>query len=351
MESIALAYFLHSWRWAIRGALVAAAAAAFLRAGWRRRWIPLSLAAAAVFVAYQANFEMAAETMFLQPASLRMTGAAGNRVDSSRLVIGIAHGGQARAYPIQYLGYHHQVVDTIAGKPLIVTYCTVCRTGRVFEPLVDGRPESFRLVGMDRFNAMFEDQTTKSWWRQATGEAVAGPLKGRRLPEVGSAQTELRQWLSLYPHSLIMQPDEAFQAEYDSLSNYEAGRREGRLTRRDTASWQEKSWVVGLASGRESMAYDWNLFERKRIIHDELDGRPVVLVLAEDGKSFFAFERATAEQTFTLARDTLLWGNNRYDLKGTSADPRQPDLKHINAYQEYWHSWRTFHPQTRQYAR
>ena len=42
----------------------------------------------------------------------------------------------------------------------MVTYCTVCRTGRVFSPIVEGQPETFRLVGMDHFNAMFEDEGT-----------------------------------------------------------------------------------------------------------------------------------------------------------------------------------------------
>jgi hypothetical protein len=48
----------------------------------------------------------------------------------------------------------------------------------VFSPVVDGRSETFRLVGMDHFNAMFEDASTHSWWRQANGEAIAGPSKG-----------------------------------------------------------------------------------------------------------------------------------------------------------------------------
>jgi hypothetical protein len=34
--------------------------------------------------------------------------------------------------PIQLIGYHHQVMDTIGNEPVIITYCTVCRTGRVY---------------------------------------------------------------------------------------------------------------------------------------------------------------------------------------------------------------------------
>ena len=52
---------------------------------------------------------------------------------------------------------------------------------------------------MDHFNAMLEDNTTKSWWRQVTGEAVAGKLKGQQLPEVYSTQTTLKHWLELHP--------------------------------------------------------------------------------------------------------------------------------------------------------
>ena len=80
-----------------------------------------------------------------------------------------------------FIGYHHQVRDRVGGTDVLVTYCTVCRSGRVFSPLVDGTLERFRLVGMDRFNAMFEDESTGSWWRQATGAAVAGPRKGIQL--------------------------------------------------------------------------------------------------------------------------------------------------------------------------
>jgi hypothetical protein len=45
--------------------------------------------------------------------------------------MGIVINGESAAYPIQYLGYHHQVRDTVGGESVLVTYCTVCRTGRV----------------------------------------------------------------------------------------------------------------------------------------------------------------------------------------------------------------------------
>ena len=110
----------------------------------------------------------------------------------------------------------------------MVTYCSVCRTGRVYAPEIDGKPAQFRLVGMDHFNAMFEDADTRSWWRQGTGEAVAGPLKGKILPEIFTTQTTLQQWLGMHPGSLIMQADTLFKADYADLDTYDVGLGRGK---------------------------------------------------------------------------------------------------------------------------
>lgn len=350
MESLGLAYFLYGWRWVFRGVFGLGIAVGLFPAFRASKWLaPISLAICA-YAAYQANFDMAAEKMFLQPRLLRMADAQRNKVPLEKLVLGIERNGQARAYPIQFLGYHHQVLDTVGGEPVMVTYCTVCRTGRVFSPTVNGRPEQFRLVGMDHFNAMFEDATTKSWWRQVSGEAVAGPLKGAQLPEWPVTQTSLRAWLRLYPGSLVMQADSSFSKEYKSMASYDIGLKRGKLTGTDTLSWKDKSWVVGLQMpDGASKAYDWNRLKRERVIHDTVGELPILLVLADDGKSFFAFERPDAETMFSFKNDTLFRGEKSWNLHGIATDTSTGNLRKTNAYQEFWHSWRTFHPGTTRY--
>lgn len=350
MNSIDAAYFLHTWRWAFRAIFGLLILVGVIAAFKKNKWIiglNILLLAALGIVTYMTNFQMAADTIFYQPSDLQLKNAKDNKINKERLVIGVEINGQARAYPIQYIGYHHQVKDTLGGRAIIVTYCTVCRTGRVFEPLVNGKVEQFRLVGMDHFNAMFEDATTKSWWRQANGEAIAGPLIGQTLPEVGTTQTTLQKWLELYPNSLVMQPDVKFREEYDSLSNYESGKRKGKLTRRDSLSWQEKSWVVGIAHKGSSKAFDWNKLEKVKVINDVIGNQPIVLVLANDQKSFFAFARPSANTPFTLRNDTLFYGKHTYNLLGKALTPATSSLLRLNAYQEYWHSWQTFHPETK----
>ncbi len=180
-ETLDLAYALYQWRWRIRAAFAALMLVGLWDA-WRAggRWrAGVALGAVALGgVAYAANFALAADHVFLPPQALVLMAGAENKVPEERLVVGIEMNGEARAYPLMFIGYHHQVHDRVGGKDVLVTYCTVCRSGRVFSPLVDGTRERFRLVGMDSFNAMFEDETTGSWWRQATGAAVTGPRKG-----------------------------------------------------------------------------------------------------------------------------------------------------------------------------
>lgn len=345
MNSIDIAYFLYKWRWAFRGFFAVLLLWGLFRSHWKRKWLlalPLLLLLAVI---YLANFKMAADHMFYQPKNLLMQTVANNKVDSGRLVIGIERGGEAKAYPIQFLGYHHQLLDTLGGSPVLVTYCTVCRTGRVYDPRIEGKLERFRLVGMDHFNAMLEDEATHSWWRQVTGEAIKGRRKGERLQELYSTQTSLAQWLRLHPASLIMQPDPAFQSSYDSTLKYESGASRSKLTGTDSLSWKDKSWVIGVKAGKESKAYDWNRLKQQRLIEDRIGSLPVLIVLGSDDRSFFAFERADSS-SFTIRGDTLITGGTHYRIDGKGLDTPTA-LKPLPAYQEFWHSWRYFNPGTK----
>ena len=340
MNSIGLAYFLYKWRWVFRVLLAAFLLIGLLKAQWRRKWtlaIPLLFLGA---ICYVVNFKMAADVMFSQPRVITLSNLSDNKVDSNRLVIGVVDDGVAKAYPIQFLGYHHFVYDTINGKNILVTYCTVCRTGRVFDPTVNGKIEKFRLVGMDHFNAMIEDATTKSWWQQATGIAVAGKLKGTKLREVHSAQTSLALWQQLYPNTSIMQADVASTKFYDTSFNYETGKSKSKLTGTDTLSWQRKSWVIGVKVNNLSRAFDWNELKQKRILQSSIGNTVAFVALAKDNRSFFAYENNFSALPL-IVNDTLVINNKRYKLSGVGIDTNF-NLKPLHAYQEFWHSWQYF---------
>ena len=347
MDSLDLAYALHDWRKPVRIVLGLMVGAGLAQAfAVRRKWLPAAALAAVAVLAVFVNTRLVADAMFLQPSRLVLVPRAQSALGDDALVLGVAQGGEAHAWPIRFLVYHHQVQDVVGGRPVLATYCSVCRSGRAFEPVVDGRPETFRLVGMDHWNAMLEDSHTGSWWRQATGEAVAGPLQGARLPELPAAQMSLGTWTALHPDTLVMEPDPAAAEFYDPQARFERGESQSALTGTVREPWQDKSWVVGVQLGGAAKAWDWNALVQARVINDVVGGRPLVLVLAPDGSSFAAFERPSASEEFALEGDSLSGAGRTWDLAGRDrADPSRR-LTVVPAYQEFWHSWRTFHPDT-----
>jgi Protein of unknown function (DUF3179) len=154
----------------------------------------------------------------------------------------------------------------------------------------------------------------------------------------------LAEWLLLYPGSKIMQADPVFVKSYDSTMKYESGLSRNSLTGTDSLSWKDKSWVIGVKAGKERKAYDWNRLMQDRVIYDTLNNSVLLLVLASDNKSFFAFATAGIEKII-LKNDTLLSGNKHFAINGRGIDTSF-NLAPLPAYQEFWHSWRTFNPGT-----
>ncbi|MBI1770460.1 MAG: DUF3179 domain-containing protein [Bacteroidetes bacterium] len=360
-ETIFLAYFIQTYVWLFRFVgwlLIAYPSFSYIRKSSPSfKFTVIAMLIFWAIVVYAFNFRFLADKMFYQPEHKILARKDKNKVPNNNLVIGVSLHGESKAYPIENIGYHHQVRDSIGGEMVMITYCTVCRTGRAYSPIVDGQPEIFRLVGMDHFNAMFEDGRTKSWWRQANGEAIVGPLKGKTLREIPSEQMTLGVWLNLHPDSFVLQPDSSFKEQYKGLEKYDEGKMEGKLERHDSLSWHDKSWVVGVAQGLSATAYDWNDLLKKRVINDVIENEPIVIALEADSVSFHAWSRIVGRDTLQFGYDVkskilIDQNNNLWNWAGENADGSHKDAKlnFVQAYQEYWHSWRTFHPQTKRFG-
>lgn len=357
-ETIDLAYFIHTniMYFRIVGLLMIFFPAfyCFHSDNKKAKWsIVIALVIFAV-VFYLFNFRFVADKMFYQPQHKIFADISSNKIPEKNLVVGVSINGEAKAYPIEIIGYHHQVRDTVDNTPVMVTYCTVCRTGRVFSPMVDGKSENFRLVGMDHFNAMFEDATTKSWWRQVNGVAIAGPLQGETLAEIPSEQMRLEAWIGRHPNTLVMQADTTFKEQYEGLKNFDEGKSRSAFTRVDSSSWKNKSWIVGVQFGRYARAYDWNDLLAYRVINDTLAGTALAVLVESDSASFHVWQRDSLMFTFDASTSLLkdeqtqsLWNWRGECIEGAFKGSK---LQVVQSYQEFWHSWRTFHPQTTQYG-
>ncbi len=362
LDAIGLTYFLEQYLplFRIAGALLLLGPIinGFVNGDRRQRLAMGTFAVFCITVTLLTGVALNPEKMFREPEALIFADATKNTVPLDAVVIGVEQGGAAKAYPVNYLGYHHKVQDNIGGVPVLITYCTICRSGRVYNPVIDGVRQTFRLVGARQFNAVLEDQQTKSWWYQASGEAATGPRKGSRLEDIPYEQVTLRSWLEAHPASLVMQPDTNFSGPYGVLKGYDHARwAEKDSVTGTTKLWEEGNWIVGIAVGTKAQAYEWNDLLRQRVINDMVDGTPVVLAVESDTLSYHAWKRTVDGTTLEFAADTTgrgvidratgsLWNWSGVCVQGPNAGRK---LEPIQAHQEYWHAWRRFYPGTSQW--
>jgi uncharacterized BrkB/YihY/UPF0761 family membrane protein len=122
-----LSYGLKRWSPMVTlvGSVAALGLAVWLWPRARRWWRKAALVVvlipllAATWFARQNHFEW----MFSQPAnaSYAVAGEAGFVADAE-MVLAVERNGEAVAYPVRLMAYHHIVQDTVGGTPIVATY-------------------------------------------------------------------------------------------------------------------------------------------------------------------------------------------------------------------------------------
>src|SRR5262249_30942843 len=60
------------------------------------------------------------------------------------------------------------------------------------------------------------DEETGSWWQQVSGEAIHGPLKGKRLVQVYNDELSFALWKRERGQGRVLKPDERVKQNYES---------------------------------------------------------------------------------------------------------------------------------------
>jgi hypothetical protein len=126
-EVLALSYTLRSWAPVVTvlDLIAALLLAVFLwrgaRGWWVRAFLVLLLAppVAAAWFARQNHFEWAFAPL---PNSSYAAVSEAGFVGNDEMVLAIEVNGDAVAYPIRQIAYHHVVEDTVGGVPVVTTY-------------------------------------------------------------------------------------------------------------------------------------------------------------------------------------------------------------------------------------
>ena len=124
----------------------------------------------------------------------------------------------------------------------------------------------------------------------------------------------------------------------------------------DTLTWDERSWIIGVMVDKIAIAYPWKNLINNRIIQDNVNNKNIILTVGLDDISFYAMQRNIKGRELTFIADssnTFLLdsaSNTKWTFQGECIEGQWKGewLPLINAYNEYWHSWKSFHPNTLQ---
>jgi hypothetical protein len=121
------------------------------------------------------------------------------------LVVGLVLDGTAVAYPIRYLTLAEVVNDSVAGTPVVVSWCPLAGSAAVFRRDLENGTAVFHFgTGLLHDNLLLVDEATASVWSQLAREAVDGPMVGTRLEAIPSLQTTWRFWRKRWRDTEVM---------------------------------------------------------------------------------------------------------------------------------------------------
>jgi len=98
-------------------------------------------------------------------------------VENTDLVIGVEGHVEARAYLVRYLARKRVINDALEGHPIVVFLSEDLATARILDRSIGRRSLTFSLTQGD----LLSDDETGSVWDPMTGQALSGPMKGKRL--------------------------------------------------------------------------------------------------------------------------------------------------------------------------
>jgi hypothetical protein len=228
----------------------------------------------------------------------------------------------------------------------------------VWETTIDGRTLHFHLFGINNQNFIMRDEETGSWWQQVTGEAILGPMKGRRLVHVPQDEISFALWKREHSTGRVLRPDpKVAAAGHYAPADWEAHIAKMPVaTNTHDARLQPRDLIVGVTADGRSKAYRMADVRKQNPIIDTIGAVPILIAVAEDGRSVRAFRRSIDGRTFELFAKPGVTPiafvddatGSEWDFAGRAT--RGPlagrQLAKIDVLNDYWFDWRTYHPDT-----
>jgi hypothetical protein len=270
--------------------------------------------------------------------------------DEAQLAV-IEYGGTTKAYPLDYVIHHHIVNDRFGDSTVALTYCAMCRSIIPFDvsaigPLFVG---SFKHANM-----IVADRRTKTFFQQSTFQSIIGPLHPHTLTMI---PFQILPWQEVKGLTQLPQVAQVTERDFREFQLPIPGvwkkivaseATPGLPAKQRDKSFPARTRVVGITDpvARSKAAYlKRELTNRKFVRNEALDA-----YLIATGDTVNAFRGSIAGESVLLStekngtvRDTK--SGTLWDVRGKYVSgPIKSDLPMLAISDEYWFSWKAFHP-------
>ncbi len=230
--------------------------------------------------------------------------------------------GSARFYPFNILVWHEIVNDTVGGQRILVTYCPLCLSGIVFDPVVGRERVEFGTSGkLWNSNLVMYDRKTGSLWSQVLGEAIVGDMTGASLDVLTSDMVRFSDFKKVHPDGEVLtRKTGSFRLYgFDPYGDYYTT--PGTYFPVDATDdrLEQKDFVLGVVVNGKAKAYYPPAIKKKGEAEDTFEGKTFVLRYEKEIDSVRMFEKTD----------------------GT--------LERVNPFGNFWFSWVAAHPETELY--
>lgn len=249
---------------------------------------------------------------------------AGQWLNDEEPGIAFSRGKTHRFYPYQILVWHEIVNDIIGGQRVLITYCPLCLTGIVFDPVVKGERVEFGTSGrLWKSNLVMYDRKTDSLWSQVLGEAVVGEMTGSELKILPSDQMKFGNWKERFSKGEVLSRETGAlrfygskpYGDYFSVTNLSL-----QLANPADKRLPNEAFVFGIVVNEKTKAYSVEAVKKKGVVEDIFEGRKFILRHDKETDVVRIFE----------------------ELPGG-------EEKRVNPFSAFWFSWAVAHPETELY--
>ena len=279
-------------------------------------------------------------------------------------VLGLTVSGASRAYPARFIAWHHIVNDVLGGKPVAVTYCSVCNSGVAYDSTLDGKRRLFNVFGLFRGVMAMIDPGTETIWSHLVGEGLLGPDKGKKLLALPVVNTTWGEWKRLHPDTTTPLWDERYRRYYSQkvVSGQDFLPPMFRSTLQGLKDERLAPNALVLAVRVEGLAraYPYSLLAKAPdLVQETVGSTPLVAFYTPQPQTSAAFDRRLDGRTLDFARvpdtpglftDKQTHSQWTVEGRGVAGPLTGKQLTRLFSLQAEWYGWSAYFPQTTIYA-